>query len=80
MALFPSFTSAPGYRQEASRELRRVCRELEYERWRAEELKRHSAGNPDLALKAAGAEVRVAALRARAAQLRKAAGLLGRAA
>ena len=80
MALFANFTSAPGYRQEASRELRRVCQELEYERWRAEELKRQSAENPDLALKAAGAEVRAAALRARAAQLRKAAGPLARAA
>ena len=80
MGLFPNPRSAPAYRREAFRELRRVSRELEYERWRAEELKRHSAQNADLALKAAAAEVRIAALQARAAQLRKAAGALADAA
>ena len=80
MALFPNVTTAPAYRQEASRELRRVCRELEYERWRVAELKALAAGDRDLQRKAAAAEVRVAALSARAAQLRRAAGPLGRAA
>lgn len=80
MALFPNVTNAPEYRQAASRELRRICRQLDYERWRAAELRRQAGGNPTLMRKADAAEVLVAALSARAAQLRKTAGRFGRAA
>ena len=80
MALFPKFSTTPAYRQEAVRELRRVCRELEYERGRAQELRRMAGRDPELERKAGAAEVLVAALSARAAQLRKAAGPLAHAA
>ena len=56
MALFPDISNAPEYRPEASRELRRVSRQLEYERWRARELRRQAGGRRDLELKAGAAE------------------------
>ena len=80
MALFPDLVTPAPYRLTARRELHRVCLELEYERNRADELRRAAVGHPELALKVTAAEVRIAALRARAAQLRRAAGRLDRAA
>jgi hypothetical protein len=76
MALFPDLMTPAPYRLAARRELHRVRVELEYERWRADELRRAAAGHPELTLKVTAAEVRVAALRARAAQLRRSAGRL----
>jgi len=80
MALFPDLVTPAPYRLVARRELHRVCLELEYERHRADALRRAAVGHPELALKVTAAEVRIAALRARAAQLRRAAGRLDRAA
>jgi hypothetical protein len=71
MALFPDVVTPAPYRSRARRELRRICLELEFECERARALNRAASGQPDLALKAAAAEVRVAALRAHAAQLRR---------
>jgi hypothetical protein len=80
MALFPDLTAPASYRAKARRELRRVSQELEIASERARALRQAATANPDLAFKAIAAEVRVAALRARAAQLRRAAGVLDRAA
>jgi hypothetical protein len=74
MGLFPDIVRLPPYRVKALRDLRRVSLDLEYERRRAGMLKRAAATNPALALKASAAEVRVAVLQARAAQLRRTAG------
>lgn len=74
MALFPDIVIPAPYRLKAQRDLRRVSLDLEYERRRASILKRAAATNPALALKASAAEVRVAVLQARAAQLRRSAG------
>jgi hypothetical protein len=52
-------------------ELRRVMRQLEYAQDRAADLRRRAAADPAFALKADSADVRVAILRARAAQLRR---------
>jgi hypothetical protein len=76
MALFPSEVTPAPYRTKARQELHRVCLALAFERERAEALRHAAAGHPELALKATAAEVRVAMLRARAAQLRRAAGWL----
>jgi hypothetical protein len=76
MALFPELVVLPPYRSQARRELRRVSLELEFERARARALTRAATRDPGLALKATAAEVRVAALCARAAQLRRQAGRL----
>ena len=73
MALFPDIVTLAPYRMTARRELRRVCHAREYERCRTEELRRSAAGHPDIAFKVTAAEVRIAALRARAAQLRRSA-------
>ena len=78
MSLFPDLVTLPPYRLTARRELRRVGLELDFERWRARELRRIAGGDPTLALKLSAAEVRIAALRARAAQLRRATGSYGR--
>jgi hypothetical protein len=77
--LFPDVTPSP-YRVKARRELHRIDLELELECDRARALNRAAAANPELVLKATASEVRVAALRARAAQLRRAAGRLAPAA
>jgi hypothetical protein len=74
MALFPDIVIPAPYRSKAQHDLRRVSLDLEYERRRASILKRAAATKPDLALKASAAEVLVAALQARAAQLRRSAG------
>lgn len=74
MALFHDFVIPAPYRSKAQRDLRRVTLQLEYERRRASLLKHAATTNPDLELKASAAEVRVAALQARAAQLRRLAG------
>ena len=74
--LFPNVTTLAPHRVKARRELRRISLELELESERAQALSRIAAKRPDLALKAGAAEVRVAVLRARAAQLRRAAGQL----
>jgi hypothetical protein len=74
MALFPQMVIPAPYRRKAQHELRRVTLELEYERRRASFLKHAASTNPELAGKASAAEVRVAALQARAAQLRRQAG------
>jgi hypothetical protein len=71
--LFPAVIVAP-YRAKARRQLRRVLSELAYERARSSALTQAAARHPELALKASAAEVRVAALRAHAAQLRRVAG------
>jgi len=76
MALFLNEVTPPPYRSQARRELHRVCLELAFECEHAEALRRAAAGHPELELKAGAAEVRVAALRAHAAQLRRAAGRL----
>ena len=76
MALFPDVIILPEYRARARRELRQVSLELEYERRRATGLAAAAARDPDLAFKASAADVRVAALRARVAQLRRSAGRL----
>jgi hypothetical protein len=73
MALFRDAVPAP-YRLKARRELHRLSLELEYERRRASFLKQAASTNPELALKAGAADVRVAVLQARLAQLRRAAG------
>jgi hypothetical protein len=78
MALFPDLVTPAPYRLKARRELHRVCIELEYERKRADVLRRTAVGRPELALKVTAAEVRIAALSARAAQLRRSAGRLDR--
>ena len=80
MALFPDMVILAPHRSRARRELRRVALELDYERRRATALAAAATRDPDLALKASAAEVRVAALRARMAQLRRVAGLLSPAA
>ena len=80
MALFPDMVILAPYRSRARRELRRVSLELDYERGRATALAAAATRDPDLALKASAAEVRVAALRARMAQLRRLAGRLSAAA
>jgi hypothetical protein len=80
MALFPDLVRPAEYRVTAQRELHRVSLELEYECRHAEALKRAAGRDPDLAFKLTAAEVRIAALRARAAQLRRAAGRLAPAA
>ena len=80
MALFPDMVILAPYRSRARRELRRVSLELDSERGRATALAAAATRDPDLALKASAAEVRVAALRARMAQLRRLAGRLGAAA
>lgn len=74
MALFPDLVIAAPYRVKARRELHQVCLELEYERQRERALRRIAGSRPELAFKVAAAEVRVAALKARAAQLRRSAG------
>jgi hypothetical protein len=74
MELFPDEHWPGGYRAAARRELRRVCLELAMERERADALRRAAQGRPDLLRKADAADVRAAALRAHAAQLRRAAG------
>ena len=71
MALFRDLVVLAPHRSRARSELRRVSLELEYERVRARALTQAAARNPELALKATAAEVRVAALQARAAQLRR---------
>ena len=76
MDLFPDVVAAP-YRSNARRELRRVLLQLEYERERSSALTRAAARLPELAPKASAAEVRVAVLRARVAQLRRSAGRQG---
>lgn len=76
MALYPNVVTLAPYRAKARRELRRISLELEFERERAQVLIRSAAAHPELALKAVAAEVRVAALRARAAQLQRSAGRL----
>ena len=80
MALFPDMVILAPYRSRARRELRRVSLELDYERGRATALAAAATRDPDLALKASAAEVRVAALRGRMAQLRRLAGRLSAAA
>lgn len=75
MTRFSSLTKPDLDPSRASHELRRVLLELEFERGRLGALARAASIQPKLALKAGAAEVRVAALRARAAQLRRAAGL-----
>ena len=76
MALFPDAVILAPYRSRARRELRRVLLEIEYERKRSSALAHAAARHPELAFKASAAEVRVAALQARAAQLRRLAGRL----
>jgi hypothetical protein len=73
VTLFPDVIILAPYRSRARRELRRVSLELEYERRRANALTAAATRDLGLALKASAAEVRVAALRARAAQLRRSA-------
>ena len=80
MALFPDMAILAPYRSRARRELRRVAIELDYERRRAKALTAAATRDPGLVLKASAAEVRVAALRARMAQLRRGAGRLSPAA
>jgi len=80
MALFPDVVILAPYRSRARRELRRVSLELEYERGRATALTAAVRRDPDLAFKVSAADVRVAALRARVAQLRRLAGPLSSAA
>jgi hypothetical protein len=74
MDLFPSEGRPGSYQAKARSDLRRVCLELAVEREHAEALRRLAASRPGLAFKAEAAEVLVAALKARAAQLRRAAG------
>ena len=76
MDLFPNEDGRQSYRSKARHELRRVCLELTLEREHADALRRAAAGRPELLFKAEAAEVRVAALKAHAAQLRRAAGRL----
>jgi hypothetical protein len=76
MMLFPNMVVPPPYRSNARRELRRITLELEVEAEHARALDRSAATDAALGLKAIAADVRVAALRARAAQLRRAAGRL----
>lgn len=80
MTLFPEMTVPAPYRVKALCELRRLGRELDLASERADALRRAASGHPDLELKVTAAEVQVAALRARMAQLRRAAGALARAA
>ena len=61
-------------RAKARRELRHVLLELEFERKRSSALAQAALAHPELAFKASAAEVRVAALQARVAQLRRLAG------
>ena len=75
-ALFPEIRAVAPYRSRARHELRRVLLELDYEDKRAAMLRGMTPQDDELALKIAGAEVRIAALRARAAQLRRTAGRL----
>lgn len=76
MMLFPNMVTPPPYRSNARRELRRITLELERQAEHARALDRSAATDAALGLKAIAADVRVAALRARAAQLRRAAGRL----
>jgi hypothetical protein len=76
MLLFPNMVTPPPYRSNARRELRRITLELERQAEHARALDRSAAADAALAFKAIAADVRVAALRARAAQLRRAAGRL----
>lgn len=80
MELFPDEHWPEAHRAKARSELRRVCRELALERERADALRRAAQGRPELLRKAEAADVRAAALRAHAAQLRRAAGRLASAA
>ena len=73
LALFPDLVTPAPYRVKARRELRRVCLELEYERQHAGALRRSAPSSPEVAFKVAAVEVRVAALKARPAQLRRSA-------
>jgi hypothetical protein len=74
MGLFPDVVILAPHRSRARRELRRVLLQLEYEQQRSTTLTHAAVRHPELTLEASAAEVRVAALRARAAQLRRAAG------
>jgi hypothetical protein len=76
MMLFPNMVVSPPYRSNARRELRRITLELALEAQHARALGRSAAADAALGLKAIAVDVRVAALRARAAQLRRAAGRL----
>jgi hypothetical protein len=76
MMLFPDMVMPPAYRSNAQRELRRITLELERQAVHARALDRCAAADDTLAFKAIAADVRMAALRARAAQLRRAAGRL----
>ena len=75
-ALFPGRASPPptDVRSRARHDLRRISLELAYAAERADALGSAVLRDPALALKAEAASVRVAVLRARAAQLRRAAG------
>jgi hypothetical protein len=74
MMLFPNMVVPPPCRSNARRELRRITLELERQAEHARALGRSAATDAALGLEAIAADVRVAALRARAAQLRRAAG------
>jgi len=75
MGLFPGRAVAPtDLRSRARHELRRISLELAWAAERAEALGSAASGDPEIARRAQAAGVRVAVLRARAAQLRRAAG------
>lgn len=75
MGLFPGRAVVPtDVRSRARHELRRISLELAWASERAEALGFAAGRDPELAIRAQAAGVRVAVLRARAAQLRRAAG------